>query len=236
MTRYYSSDWHLGHARILTLCDRPFKDVDHMDSAIIDNINSTLDPTEDDLIILGDTCMGNMDKSLRNLARVQARRIMLIPGNHDRWSLAFHTRGDHATKREIWRKRYEEVFPEGVALAMADRTPSVWRTGVGEVHAWMSHYPSVGDSYGEDRYLKLRMPIRPGFLINGHVHNAWQTRGRQFNVGVDVNGFKPVSEDTLRDWMDSEIEKVSGTRLRATIESDMTLPRGLRPSRVEVST
>lgn len=227
--RYYTSDWHLQHARIIELCDRPFKDVDHMDSTIIDNVNSILDPDIDELFILGDICMGNMEKSLRNLGRVRARRVVMFPGNHDRWSLAYHTRGDHYTKRRSWQKRYEEALTSSRGMAMSDRSPSQWRTKIHELTASCSHYPWEGDSHGADRYKELRPLPGPGFLIHGHVHNAWRTNGRQFNVGVDVNDFKPVSENTLYGWMVSFL----GDEARPTFDRDQALddasrPRGLR--------
>ena len=39
-------------------------------------------------------------------------------------------------------------------------------------------------------------------LIHGHVHGAWRTRGRMFNVGVDVNEFKPVNELEIALWLE----------------------------------
>jgi calcineurin-like phosphoesterase family protein len=72
------------------------------------------------------------------------------------------------------------------------------------MEAYFSHYPYDGDSHGEDRYAHLRSSgyqNRP--IIHGHVHTEWQIRGNQFNVGVDVNDFKPVHEDVLTDWVRS---------------------------------
>jgi calcineurin-like phosphoesterase family protein len=201
--RYYTSDLHFRHARIIELCNRPFRDVDEMSEAMIDGINSTLDPAHDDLVILGDICMGNMEQSLKDLGRIRAKSVMMVPGNHDRWSLAYHTKGDHVSKRKAWQARYEAALnmKRGDALALTDRRPSQWRARIQDVNATMSHFPWSGDSRDEERYKELRPTHREGFLICGHVHGAWQTSGRQFNVGVDANGFKPVSEIVLRDWI-----------------------------------
>ena len=38
-------------------------------------------------------------------------------------------------------------------------------------------------------------------LLCGHVHEKWQERERQFNVGVDVRGFAPVAETTIAEWL-----------------------------------
>ena len=68
----------------------------------------------------------------------------------------------------------------------------------------MSHYPYIGDSHGADRHADMRPDARGNRpLIHGHVHTEWQTRDNMFNVGVDVNDFKPVPEDELVAWMET---------------------------------
>lgn len=69
--------------------------------------------------------------------------------------------------------------------------------------ALFSHFPYAGDSHGEDRYVELRPDDWGQPIIHGHVHTDWHVNGRQFNVGVDVNDFTPVSEETLIDWVRS---------------------------------
>lgn len=34
-------------------------------------------------------------------------------------------------------------------------------------------------------------------ILHGHVHDLWHQRGKYFNVGVDVNGFQPVSINAI---------------------------------------
>jgi calcineurin-like phosphoesterase family protein len=213
VTRYFTADLHLGHARIIELCDRPFSDVDQMNEAILDGINSTIKPYVDDLCILGDLVMGRLENNMKLLSRIMARKLMLIPGNHDRWSLAYHTKGDHVTKRADWQRRYREACsPSSEVLVMTDHVPSKWRLKVTDLSVWASHYPTSGDSHGEDRYDFLRPPVdTPGFLLHGHVHNEWRARGTEFNVGVDVNEFKPVSEEELRTWMDDTTKSTVST-------------------------
>ena len=50
---FYISDLHIGHANIISLDKRPFKDIDEMNRAIIGNWNSRVNP-EDTAFILGD--------------------------------------------------------------------------------------------------------------------------------------------------------------------------------------
>jgi calcineurin-like phosphoesterase family protein len=212
MKTYFTADTHFGHARIIELAHRPFADVEEMNRELLERINSTVS-SEDRLVILGDICMGKLEESLPLLAEIRAKELILVPGNHDRWSLAYHHRGeDVAAKRHEFRLRYEAQRAR--TIAFQDAAPSGWSlfglTGDWETlatplgAAWFSHYPYEGDSQGEDRAAFLRVEddgVSP--IIHGHVHEEWQIRGRQFNVGVDVNEFAPVSEEKLNDWVSS---------------------------------
>lgn len=37
---FFTSDTHFGHANIINLCNRPFKDVNHMNDMLVENWNS----------------------------------------------------------------------------------------------------------------------------------------------------------------------------------------------------
>lgn len=201
--RYYTSDWHLGHVNMTRagkdLCGRPFDTVDEMNQAIISLANETCGP-DDELYILGDIAMGKLDESLPLLKLVRAK-VFLIPGNHDRFSFAYQRKGDRRAKVSEQATRYAQFG----SLYLEDREDSAseWvspvDTGKGRP-IMMSHYPYVGDSHGEDRHADLRPVDRGNPLIHGHVHTEWKFNGRMFNVGVDVNNFKPVSEEEVLEW------------------------------------
>ena len=53
MRRFFSTDPHFGHKRIIPLAGRPFRDVTHMNEMIVANWNSVVSP-EDSGFILGD--------------------------------------------------------------------------------------------------------------------------------------------------------------------------------------
>ncbi len=211
MTTYFSADTHIGHLNMTRegkdLCGRPFDTVIEMNEGIVHGFNEVL-TRKDRLILLGDICMGKLDDSLMWLSYLNAGEIILVPGNHDKWSLGYHQKGDadaQARRREEARLRYEidERF-----VAIPDTRPSVW---AGEdfgisgplADVLFSHYPFDGDSHGEDRYANLRAVDKSVPIIHGHVHTEWQVRGNQFNVGVDVNDFKPVAEEQLVEWVRS---------------------------------
>jgi calcineurin-like phosphoesterase family protein len=203
---YWTSDWHWGHERIIELCNRPFKSIGEMNREILDRVNSVV-TSRDTLVILGDVIMGRFEETVKLLAQVQAKRIWILPGNHDRFSLAYRNRGGpeaQRTARELWRLEYEQArsVRGRVIRAEEDRVPSVWGAEIGGEPVAISHYPYAGDSGKTDRHRWLR-PVDQGLpLIHGHVHGAWRTQGRMFNVGVDVNDFAPVGEDVLSAWLE----------------------------------
>lgn len=47
------------------------------------------------------------------------------------------------------------------------------------------------------RYDQYRPWNHGGWLVHGHVHDAWKVRGRQINVGVDMWDFRPVHLDEI---------------------------------------
>lgn len=77
---WFTSDLHLGHARIIELCKRPFSSVEEMNETIIARWNERIAPT-DSVYCLGDFAFG---KALARdaLARLNGTKF-LIQGNHD---------------------------------------------------------------------------------------------------------------------------------------------------------
>lgn len=196
MARFFTADLHLGHRNIaryepgraraagVAALDGPAGDEtqSRLDSFLIDRWNEVVGP-DDEVWLLGDACMGRLDRTIESLRRLLGR-IMLVPGNHDRvWA------GDH--RREQWWDRYldagvDEIIDGTTSLELADGTV---------VDA--DHFPYEGDSRAEDRYVDWRPLDRGRVLLHGHVHSSWRTNGRMINVGVDVWDFAPISEQQI---------------------------------------
>ncbi len=191
MTSWYTSDLHLGHTRIIELSGRPFADVDEMNRAIIRNWNEVVGPG-DHVFVLGDIVMGRFAENVELVRQLQGTK-WLVPGNHDRVHPAY--RGMRSDLVPGWRAMYEAV-----GLHILHHTIS--RT-VGGHLVTLCHFPWVGDDLGRDELDSYR-PVDDGrWLLHGHVHERYQTTGRQINVGVDVWGYAPVSEHTLADLIDA---------------------------------
>lgn len=79
---YFISDLHFGHANIIKLCKRPFKDVDEMNEVLISNWNKRVHKN-DNVYIVGDLFFrmaGDVDSVL---TRLKGNKY-LIKGNHDK--------------------------------------------------------------------------------------------------------------------------------------------------------
>ena len=96
---FFTSDTHFGHANIINLCNRPFKDVNHMNDMLVENWNSVV--TDDDTVFhLGDFALGGSAVWSNVLSRLKGK-IYLILGNHDRKNI-----------RQGYMGKFEIVVPQ----------------------------------------------------------------------------------------------------------------------------
>lgn len=188
--RFWTSDIHFGHRNILEYCQRPFTDTDAMNEEIIRRWNETVGP-DDDVMVLGDVALGKISETLPLVSRL-AGNLFLVPGNHDRCWIG------NDKNREVWEDKYEAA---GFTVL-----PSQLLLSIGDFEAFVCHFPYEGESVEgrPDRYTEFRIPDDGQTpIIHGHVHDAWRTNGRQFNVGMDVHDFRPITDDVILEWMDT---------------------------------
>ncbi len=170
---FFTSDLHFGHEKIIKACRRPFSSVEEMNGKLVENWNATVG-AHDEVYILGDFALRLEMPQIHEILEQLNGRKHLIFGNHD---------------HEIARHRY---FFRDVFVSMRDlylmRLPSYDKRLI------LCHYPMMfwcGD-------------YDPKFVhLYGHIHNnahdiAWASHLRNaYNVGVDVNGYRPVSIDEI---------------------------------------
>lgn len=187
--RWFTADLHLGHQNVLKYCNRPFANVDEMNEALIHNWNSVV-TSNDTTYVLGDFAMGSIKDTLPLVSQLNGTKV-LIPGNHDRcWSGIQQS----DTKRTSWILKYLDAGFDHIV----EYQSSYNHISIGDTYGVkLNHFPYVGDSQDEDRYVSHR-PVDKGYwLLHGHVHDAWVVRGRMINVGVDVHDYFPVSEELI---------------------------------------
>lgn len=188
MTTWYTADTHFGHARIIEYCQRPFATVQEMDEGLVERWNERV-ADDDHVLVLGDFALGKIAESLQVVRRLKGHKV-LVSGNHDR---SWYGMDRKKATSHAWAARY---LDSGFESVLAGHPVYDHHLPGYDGPVTLSHFPYVGDSHGEDRYVDFRPTHRKGHvLLHGHVHDAWphQTRpGLQLNVGVDVNDYAPV--------------------------------------------
>ena len=71
---FFTSDTHFNHTNIIRFCNRPFKDVSHMNEMIISNWNRVVG-SEDIVFHLGDFCLGSSADWVNVLNRLNGENI-----------------------------------------------------------------------------------------------------------------------------------------------------------------
>ena len=78
---FFTSDLHFGHRNIIKHCDRPFSNVDEMNSALIDNWNGVVG-NDDRVIVVGDMFLCGKQKMPEIMSQLKGYKV-LVKGNHD---------------------------------------------------------------------------------------------------------------------------------------------------------
>ena len=139
MTYFFTSDEHYGHTNIIKYCNRPFKNIDDMDTEIIKRHNEVVGD-EDIVIHAGDFTMRKNEREAENYIRRLNGKHIFIKGSHDHWINNF--------SHYIWKKEIEDNYIVVCHFAMR-----VWPK---------SHYNSwqlYGHSHGKLEGIGKQMDI-----------------------------------------------------------------------------
>lgn len=172
------SDTHWGHAKIITYCNRPFKNVEEMDKALIENWNSVVSP-EDIVYHLGDVVFKGANHARQMLDSLNGK-IYLVRGNHDKDLRRIRDRfefwPDGAEYKDLVTiEILDEDAPRGVQpLVLCHYALRSWdRKTHGAIHCF------------------------------GHSHGTLTDDpfARSLDVGVDCHNFRPISYEEVKDIM-----------------------------------
>ena len=101
MSYFFTADEHYHHANIIKYCNRPFKNVDDMDTEIIKRHNEVVGD-EDIVIHAGDFTMRKNVREAKNYMKRLNGKHIFIRGSHDYWmDDSYH---------EIWEKQIGNNF------------------------------------------------------------------------------------------------------------------------------
>ena len=131
--RFYIADCHFGHDKVRLLDGRPFASVEEMDEAMIVRWNERVRKKKDEVVILGDLCLGKGEQVNELLHKLNGKKY-LVTGNHDR--LFLRDKKFDPSLLE-WVKPYAELKDNGRKLVLC-------------------HYPIIcynGQYHGDSTYM-----------------------------------------------------------------------------------
>lgn len=215
--RWWTSDTHFGHESILGFGRERWASIGEHDRDLVDNWNDVV-CAGDEVWHLGDVAWG-FDRLIEVLPTLKGR-ITLVAGNHDSWwphyrrgfvaDESLNSRMDMLAEdlsypmRTLadWRRRRDEVArlrAMGVTVHPSGSTATTMRLpGNRTIDVDVSHLPEIGSDPYLVGHLAVAAPAPTKTVrVCGHVHSLWARHGRSINVGVDVNGWAPVSDDDL---------------------------------------
>ncbi len=173
-----------GHENVIGYCDRPYLNAHEMNVDMVEKWNSVVKP-EDTVYYLGDFSMST--HNIHIVSKLNGN-VLLLPGNHDR---SFN----YLDKKQSSLPQRRKLYYDAGFKKILEQPTSI---KVGDYDVLLSHFPYFEDhSEFNIRYKEYRPKDNGQFLLHGHIHQNWLKKSRQINVGVDVWGFKPVSENTI---------------------------------------
>ena len=182
---YMTSDSHWSHFNICKYCHRPFESRADMDKTLIDNWNIVV-PEDGIVIHCGDFSLPHktgFKEYWKYMKQLNFQTLVLLRGNHDRINIG----------------EYDEFHPE-VYPSIAHKkggkkkiiVQDIAKINVEGISILASHYPML--AYPTD------------YQVFGHIHTlsdgtcygidgdvTKRLRKTQYDVGVDQNGYKPIS-------------------------------------------
>tara|TARA_R110000868_G_C10973188_1_gene771479 strand:- start:24097 stop:24726 length:630 start_codon:yes stop_codon:yes gene_type:complete len=195
----HTSDWHVGHKNILNFCPRPYKNLDEMHRALIKNYNNN---THESTVgfFYGDMgiCSSSVLKDV--IDQLQGTKVLIL-GNHDRGMHSMYNAGF-------------DVVLYGMTLKIQDQLMT------------FSHCPlrglyredtskmknSGGNWHGEfsDKHASFVTPNNGQFHGHGHIHSpnkgfSKRIEGRQIDLGVDANNYRPVQHSALESFIEKTL-------------------------------
>ena len=165
---FLTSDSHLGHFNICKYCHRPFQSRSEMDQTLIKNWNAVV--PEDGIVVHCGDFMLPHNEDIKEYNKYLNRlhgRVLLLRGNHDLASL------DWVSDKLIAVRDQAMIVVDGVKI-FAQHYPCAAFNGDYHVYGHI-HTLADGTCYG----------------IDGDVTKVM--RKNTYDVGVDQNGYTPVS-------------------------------------------
>lgn len=187
--RYFTSDLHVGDKTIAQW--RGFASVEEHDALLLAGL--ALLQADDELWILGDVCKPNVAAARALREAIPCERVHIVIGNHDTGS-KFVTCGTYASVD--YYAQVGKVAVEGYKFVMSHYPMLDWD------RAYHGSYMLHGHIHSLSREALPGLPVpadrnNQGFGQRGY--NEWNREHgiRRYDVGVDANGYAPVSAEQI---------------------------------------
>lgn len=176
--KWFTADWHLGHANIIKYCNRPFVDADEMNWSIVERHNEVV-AENDETFVLGDVSLSTLEYILMYLSSMNGKlNILTYDFHHDyRWLKDSRSRALGAYR-----------LPDNVELV----DPIVILPDSCKWPIVLCHFP----------FAEWPRKHHGAIHLHGHSHGNHRAHGRILDVGVDNWDFYPVSLMTVMELMD----------------------------------
>ena len=163
MKTFVTSDTHFNHANIIGFAERPFKNVDHMNTELVLRWNKVVG--KDDVVFhLGDFGMGTPQDLMNIVCRLNGR-LVLVTGNHDKseFLTALHEVG-------IQVQDYYNIKGHTINNMVC-----------------MFHYPMLSWDGSFHGSISLH-----GHTHSKNLHDFAPMSSQRFNVAVEAHDYTPV--------------------------------------------
>jgi calcineurin-like phosphoesterase family protein len=192
---FFTSDLHIGHENSIRFDGRPFRDLEHMHNELIRRFNNTV-PVNGLTYFLGDVQTHSTELTKAVLSQMNGTKVLVV-GNHD--------------------KNYNSCYNAGFDVVLNSGTIYIQKQRV-----TLSHCPLLGtfredtkgmagntegeNWHGEARNKRFSVANEGQFHLHGHIHSpnggkSSKILGRQYDVGVPANNYRPVHINEIESWI-----------------------------------
>jgi len=198
--RYFTADLHLGDKAIARWRGFDEERLAQHDAMILDAINACVGE-DDELWLLGDLCKARLEDVAAMRDAICCQHINIIVGNHDSRSKFLTCGGFDSIEyyAEVGR-----VSRDGYKFIMCHYPMLDWDRAYHGSFMLHGHIHSLPVEPGE--HIKPLSASEGGMGMRGY--NVWNAEQgiRRFDVGLDANGYRPVSADEIRAALPSDEE------------------------------
>lgn len=177
---WVTSDWHFCHDREFIWKARGFASVEDMNEYIINAHNAIVKP-EDDVYVLGDLMLGDSDKGIECVKRMNGK-LHIVWGNHD------------TDSRKAKYNALQNVVESGHVIVLKYKKHNFY----------MSHYPTLTGNLERESLTQMTLNLF------GHTHqktNFHMDMPFMYHVGVDSHKCFPVSLDNIIEEMYAKVKE-----------------------------